>query len=113
MNMHHQAGGTFVYRYSGGPERDIHVPGVSFLMDLLLIDLMILRDSAKPRLDWDSEVELSRKLGAVNIIAMVFGVVMLMAFIIAMFIIPSIEDPATMQAAFISVGKTPASISGG
>ena len=74
---------------------------VSFLMNLLLIDLMILRDSAKPRLDWDSEVELSRKLGAVNIIAMVFGVVMLMIFIISMFIVPSMTDPAFMSVAFI------------
>ena len=75
--------------------------GVSFLMNLLLIDLMILRDSAKPRLDWDSEVELSRKLGLVNIIGIVFGVIMLTIFIICMFIIPSLTDPAFMQAAFI------------
>ena len=75
--------------------------GVSFLMNLLLIDLMILRDSAKPRLNWDSEVELSRKLGLVNIIAVVFGVIMLMIFIVCMFIIPSLTDPAFMQAAFI------------
>ena len=75
--------------------------GVSFLMNLLLIDLMILRDSAKPRLDWDSEVELSRKLGLVNIIGIVFGVIMLMIFIVCMFIIPSLTDTAFMQAAFI------------
>ena len=75
--------------------------GVSFLMNLLLIDLMILRDSAKPRLDWDSEVELSRKLGLVNIIGIVFGVIMLMIFIVCMFTIPSLTDPAFMQAAFI------------
>ena len=52
----------------------------SFLLDLLLIDLMLMKNSKKPQFNWDSETELSRKLGAVNVIAIVAGVIMLIVF---------------------------------
>ena len=52
-----------------------------FLLNLTFINLMLLRNSRKPRFNWDSETEFSRKLGAVNIIAIVIGLVMIAIFL--------------------------------
>ena len=54
---------------------------VCFLLNLILIDLMLLKNSVKPHLTWDSETELARKLGAVNLIAIVIGVIMIVIFL--------------------------------
>ncbi len=70
---------------------------VVLAMNVILVDRMLLRDSGKLRLNWDSETEFSRKLGMINIIAIVFGVVMLVVFMIAMLILPGITDPGFMS----------------
>ena len=46
----------------------------SFLVDLICVDLMLLRNSKKPRFTWDSETEFSRKLGLINGILVFLGV---------------------------------------
>lgn len=48
----------------------------SFLVDLICVDLMLLRNSKKPRFTWDSETEFSRKLGLINGILVFLGVFM-------------------------------------
>ena len=47
------------------------------MLNLFLVNLMLLKHSQNPRLNWDSETEFSRKLGAVNVVIIVAGVVAL------------------------------------
>ena len=47
----------------------------SLMLDLLLINLTLLKNSRKPRLNWDSESEFARKLGMINLIAIVAGAI--------------------------------------
>ena len=54
-----------------------------FLLNRIFIDLMLLKNSKKPQLNWDSEAELSRKLGVVNVMIIVAGV-----FWVAFFMAP-------------------------
>ena len=63
-----------------------------FLLDLILVSLMLLRDSRKPRLNWDSDTVFARKLGLLNIIAVVLGVLMLTAFLAAVAVLPMLHD---------------------
>ena len=73
----------------------------SLLLDLLLIDLMLLKNSKKPQFNWESETELSRKLGAVNIIAIVAGVVMLIVFMGALTLGSMFSHPAAARIVLI------------
>lgn len=57
--------------------------GISFLMNLIIVDCMLLKNSRKPRFDWDSETELSRKLSWINIVAVIVGVITLVALLLA------------------------------
>ena len=66
---------------------------ISFHLNLIFINLMLLKNSRKPNFNWDSETELSRKLGAVNIIAVVLGVVMLTIFLASAVLLPMLNDP--------------------
>lgn len=52
----------------------------SFLINLICINLLLLKNSKKPHLNWDSETELSRKLGVINIILMILGIIFLIVF---------------------------------
>ncbi len=53
---------------------------VSLLLNLVFSDLMLLKASKKPQLDWDSETEFARKLGVPNGVMIVAGVFMLVVF---------------------------------
>ena len=72
------------------------VPGilVSFLLNLTFVNLLLLKNSGHPRFDWDSETELSRKLGAVNLIIIVIGVLMLVVFLASLAMAPMLTGPA-------------------
>ncbi len=50
--------------------------GFSFLLNLIFINLMLLQHSKNPRFNWDSETEFSRKLGFINFIVIVIGLIM-------------------------------------
>ena len=67
--------------------------GCSFLLNLLFINLMLLKHSGKPRFNWDSETELSRKLGGVNLIIIVLGVIMLVVLMAALAMAPLLGSP--------------------
>ena len=68
---------------------------VSFLLDLIFINLLIYKGSIKPLLNWESETELSRKLGIINIILIIAGVVLFMIFMLSLAFGPLLEaDPA-------------------
>ena len=83
---------------------------VSFLLNVAFIDLMILRDSRKPRLHWESETEFSRKLVLVNIILIVIGTVMLMIFALALTVLPTLGSPQVTRIIVIVCAAVPASI---
>ena len=71
--------------------------GVSFLLNLVFVNLMLLGDSKKPRLNWDSETEFSRKLGVVNLIIIGLGVIMLIVFMISVAIMPKLDGTETTK----------------
>lgn len=57
---------------------------VSFMTNLILVNAMLLKNAKSPNFDWDSETELSRKLCWINVVAIVIGVVLLIAFMVAL-----------------------------
>ena len=73
----------------------------AFLLNLTLINLMLLKNSQKPRLNWDSETVFARKLGFVNVIAIVLGVLMLAAFLGGLAFLPMLEDPGAEKVVLI------------
>ena len=72
-----------------------------FFFDLTLINLMLLKNSAKPRFNWDSETEFARKLGVINLVAIVLGVLMLTVFFVSLAVLPMLEDPGTERTILI------------
>ena len=74
---------------------------VSFLLNLIWINLMLLKNSRKPRFNWDSETELSRKLGGINLIAILIGMVSFIAFFVYILILPMLNKPAIMRTTLI------------
>lgn len=66
---------------------------VSFLLNLIFIDAMLLKNSKKPVFDWDSETEISRKLSWVNAVAIVIGVVAMIMLFIAIPFSTSLGSP--------------------
>lgn len=55
---------------------------VCFLLNSIWVNLMLLKNAAKPYFDWDSETEIARKLCWVNIAAFVVGTAALVGLII-------------------------------
>ena len=72
-----------------------------FLLNLIWIDLLILKNSKKPRFNWDSEAEFSRKLGAVNLVIIIIGVVALMVFMASLPLAPVLNDGSAKRIALI------------
>lgn len=74
-------------------------------LNLIWINLMLVRNSRAPSLQWESEAEISRKLGLVNVIALILGIVTYVGFIF--FINMSLEmqtDPIVKAAVSVFVG---------
>lgn len=70
---------------------------ISFHLNLIFINLMLLHNSRKPRFNWDSETELARKLGMINIVAIVIGVVMLVFLLFSTVIVPAPDNPKIIK----------------
>ena len=68
----------------------------SFLVDLICVDLMLLRNSKKPRFTWDSETEFSRKLGLINGILVFLGVFMGMLSLLFACFGSMLNDPGAL-----------------
>ena len=64
---------------------------VCFLCDSIIINCALLKNAKNPVFNWDSETEISRKLGVVNIIAIIIGFVMYIAMIAAIIISASVS----------------------
>lgn len=56
---------------------------IAFLGNSIIINCMLLKNAKKPQLDWDSETEFSRKLTWVNVVVIVIGVAMVIAFMLS------------------------------
>ena len=56
---------------------------VCFMTNLIFINAMLLKNAKRPNFDWDSETEFSRKLCWINVVAIVIGVIMLIAALVA------------------------------
>lgn len=59
---------------------------IAFLSNIIIINCMLLKNAKKPRFDWDSETEFSRRLTWMNVVAIVIGTVAFIAFFIALFV---------------------------
>ncbi|MBQ1586317.1 MAG: hypothetical protein II082_03475, partial [Ruminococcus sp.] len=57
--------------------------GIAFLGESIIINCMLLKNAKKPQFDWDSETEFSRKLTWVNVVVIVIGVAMFIAFMLS------------------------------
>lgn len=55
---------------------------VSFMTNLILVNAMLLKNAKRPNFDWDSETEFSRKLCWINVVAIVIGVIMMIALLV-------------------------------
>ncbi len=87
----------------------VYASGICFLLNLILINLMLLKNSRKPYFDWDSETEISRKLSWVNITALVIGVFALIIFFISLAFSSVPVKPESVQnstANYITVAVT-------
>ena len=71
----------------------LYSAGISFLTNLLLINCMLLKNSKKPYFNWDSEMEISRKLSWINIVSVIIGVIAL----IIMFILLAFSSFLTVE----------------
>ncbi len=56
---------------------------VSFLLNTVLVNWMLVHNSKKPYFNWDSETEISRKLCWINIVSVIMGIAAFIAFMIA------------------------------
>ena len=83
---------------------------VSYALNLIFIDLMLLKNSKKPQLNWDSETELSRKLGVINLIVIVVGVVMLMVFMVSLGLGKVLSSPSAARIVIIVCAAAGAAI---
>ena len=56
---------------------------VSFLLNTVLVNWMLVHNSKKPYFNWDSETEISRKLCWINVVSIIIGIAAFIAFMIA------------------------------
>ena len=75
---------------------------ICFLSNIVLINAMLLKNAKKPNFNWDSESEISRKLGFTNFIAIVLGTLMF----VAGFITIAIPLPAQSAAMIVGIAAT-------
>ena len=68
-----------------------------FFLNIICISLLILKNSIRPNFNWDSETEISRKLGVINIVLIILGVIALVAFIANMIITSFFDISSLMQ----------------
>ena len=69
---------------------------VSYLCNSIIINCMLMNNAKKPVFNWDSETELSRKLGWINIVAIVIGFVAYLALFAAIIASSAIDISAVM-----------------
>ena len=83
---------------------------VSFSLNVILVDLLMLKDSRRPRLTWDSEAEFARKLSWVNILAVVAGVMVLVLFMLTGALSPLFAEAVFARIAAIACAVAGAAV---
>ena len=73
----------------------------SFLINLICINLLLLRNSKKPNFNWDSETEISRKLGIINVILIILSIISLIICIANITITMNLDTSQLMPTASI------------
>ena len=73
----------------------------SFMLNLFIVNLLLLNHSKNPRLNWDSETEFSRKLGVLNVVVIVAGLIALIICLGVLVFSPEIEEADITVAARI------------
>ena len=71
------------------------------MLNLFIVNLLLLKNSKNPRLNWDSETEFSRKLGVLNVVVIVAGVIALVICLGVVVFSPEIEESDITVAARI------------
>ena len=66
----------------------LYAAAISFLLNVTFIDFMLLRDSKKPNLTWDTETEIARKLCWINIVILIVGFAAYLGFILSFVLVP-------------------------
>ncbi|MBQ4425332.1 MAG: hypothetical protein II882_06315 [Lachnospiraceae bacterium] len=66
---------------------------VCFLLNLILVNCMLLKNAKKPYLTWDTETEISRKLCWINILCVIIGIVAIGAFFVFIVFSPMLFGP--------------------
>lgn len=56
---------------------------ISFLLDSVIVNCLLLKNSKKPYFTWDSETEISRKLCWINVVSIIIGLFAFVAFMIS------------------------------
>lgn len=87
----------------------LYAAGISFLLNTVLVNLLLLKNSRKPNLSWDTETEISRKLSWVNTVFAIFGVLAMLFTILCAFFLPVLgtdkmpADGGTVSAIIIAI----------
>lgn len=66
---------------------------ICFLSNIVIVNCMLLKNSRKPNLTWDSETEIGRKLCWVNVVSIVIGTVAMIALLVGMVVLPRLDAP--------------------
>ena len=73
----------------------------SVMLNLFIVNLLLLKHSKSPRLNWDSETEFSRKLGVLNVVVIMAGLIALIICLGVAVFSPEIEESNITVAARI------------
>lgn len=79
----------------------VYAAVVSFLANIVTVNCMLLKNSAKPNFTWDSETEIGRKLCWVNVVSIVIGSVAMIALLVGMIVFQRLEAHVIVPATTI------------
>lgn len=84
----------------------------SVMLNLLIVNLILLKHSRNPRLNWDSETEFSRKLGIINVAVIVAGVIALVVCLGSVTFSAQIEESDITGAVMIAFAAVFVTVTG-
>ena len=70
---------------------------ISFMLDLVIVNCLLLKNSKKPYFTWDTETEISRKLCWINVVSIIIGLIAFIALMISFALLTSDKLGAFMR----------------
>lgn len=70
---------------------------ISFMLDLVIVNCLLLKNSKKPYFTWDTETEISRKLCWINVVSIIIGIIAFIALMISFALLSPDKLGAFMQ----------------